>query len=203
WDDNDNVAGATFGIGTGANCVKHIVGNTEDHKAEYGSASKRMATSLSTHLLRLADVYLIYAEAVLGNQASTSDAEALRLFNLVHHRSVPNADAETSLTFDEIFKERRLEMACEGEFWYDLVRLHYYNPALAKQIISQQERGSYGNLRPYYLGTADESSVELYSYKVNLTDDSKFLLPFPTTDISMNPRLLEDPVEFDFSTIEY
>ncbi len=77
WDDANNVAGATFGCGTGANCVKHIVGNTEDHKAEYGSSSLRMATSLSTHLIRLADVYLIYAEAVLGNQTSTSDPEAL------------------------------------------------------------------------------------------------------------------------------
>jgi hypothetical protein len=203
WDDENNVAGATFGVASGANCVKHIVGNTEDHKAEYGSASKRMATSLSTHLLRLAEVYLIYAEAVLGNQASTGDAEALRLFNLVHQRSVPNADDVTSLTFDQIFKERRLELACEGEFWYDLVRLHYYNPALAKQKINQQERGSYQNLRAYYLGEADESSVELNSFKVNVTDDSKFLLPFPSNDINMNPRLLEDPVPFDFGTIDY
>ena len=203
WDDNNNVAGATFGIGTGSNCVKHIVGNTEDHKAEYGSASKRMATSLSTHILRLAEVYLIYAEATLGNGASTSDAEALRLFNLVHHRALPNADDATSLTFDDIFKERRLELACEGEFWYDLVRLHYYNPESAKQIINAQERGSYGNLRAYYAGTADVSTVALYSFKVNVTDDSKFLLPFPSNDISMNPRLLEDPVPFDFSTIDY
>lgn len=203
WDDNNNVAGATFGVGSGANCVKHIVGNIADHTAEYGSPSLRMATSLSTHILRLADVYLIYAEAVLGNQASTSDAEALRVFNLVRHRAMPNADAETSLTFDKIFKERRLELACEGDFWYDLVRLHYYNPTLAKQIINQQERGSYGNLRAYYLGQADVSSVQLYSYKANLTDDTKFLLPFPTTDINMNKHLLEDPVEFDFGTIEY
>jgi hypothetical protein len=203
WDDNNNVAGATFGVGSGANCVKHIVGNLADHTAEYGSPSLRMATSLSTHILRLADVYLVYAEAVLGNQASTSDAEALRVFNLVRNRAMPNADAEASLTFDKIFKERRLELACEGEFWYDLVRLHYYNPALAKQIINQQERGSYGNLRAYYLGQADVSTVQLYSYKANLTDDTKFLLPFPTTDINMNPRLLEDPVEFDFSTIDY
>jgi hypothetical protein len=179
------------------------VGNTEDHKAEYGSASKRMATSLSTHILRLAEVYLIYAEATLGNGASTSDAEALRLFNLVHHRALPNADDATSLTFDNIFKERRLELACEGEFWYDLVRLHYYNPERAKQIINAQERGSYGNLRAYYAGTADVSTVTLYSFKVNVTDDSKFLLPFPSNDISMNPRLLEDPVPFDFSTIGY
>lgn len=203
WDDANNVAGATFGCGTGANCVKHIVGNTEDHKAEYGSASLRMATSLSTHLIRLADVYLIYAEAVLGNQASTSDPEALRLFNLVRHRAIANAPNETSLTFMKIFNERRLELACEGDNWYDLVRLHYYNPTLAKQLINKQERGTYNNLKAYYRDEVPQSSVTLNTFKVNLTDDSKFFLPFPDVDISMNKHLLEDPVEFDFSTIGY
>jgi starch-binding outer membrane protein, SusD/RagB family len=203
WDDINNVAGATFGCGTGANCVKHIVGNTEDHKAEYGSASLRMATSLSTHLIRLADVYLIYAEAVLGNQASTSDPEALRLFNLVRHRAIANAPDETSLTFMKIFNERRLELACEGDNWYDLVRLHYYNPTLAKQLINKQERGTYNNLKAFYRDEVPQSSVTLNTFKVNLTDDSKFFLPFPDIDISMNKHLLEDPVEFDFSTIGY
>jgi hypothetical protein len=203
WDDANNVAGATFGVGTGANCVKHIVGNTEDHKAEYGSASLRMATSLSTHLIRLADIYLIYAEAVLGNQASTSDPEALRLFNLVRHRGIANAPDETSLTFEIIFKERRLEMACEGDNWYDFVRLHYYNPSLAKQWINRQERGTFNNLKAYYRDEVSQSSVTLNSFKANLTDDTKFFLPFPDVDISMNKHLLEDPVEFDFNTIGY
>jgi len=203
WDDNNNVAGATFGVGTGANCVKHIVGNTEDHKAEYGSSSLRMATSLSTHILRLADVYLIYAESVLGNQASTSDAEALRVFNLVRKRAIANAAPETSLTFEKIFKERRLELACEGDNWYDFVRLHYYNPTLAKQWINKQERGTYNNLKSYYRDEVAQSAVTLNSFKANLTDDSKFNLPFPDVDISMNKNLLEEPVEFDFGTIGY
>ena len=203
WDDNNNVAGATFGIGTGANCVKHIVGNTEDHKAEYGSASLRMATSLSTHLIRLADVYLIYAEAILGNQASTSDPEALKYFNMVRKRSIANAPPETSLTFEKIFKERRLELACEGDNWYDFVRLHYYNPSLAKQWINKQERGSYNNLKPFYRDEVPQSSVTLSSFRVNLTDDAKFSLPFPDVDISLNKHLLEDPVEFDFNSIGY
>jgi hypothetical protein len=203
WDDNNNVAGATFGVGTGANCVKHIVGNTEDHKAEYGSSSLRMATSLSTHILRLADVYLIYAEAVLGNQASTSDAEALRVFNLVRKRAIANASPETSLTFEKIFNERRLELACEGDNWYDFVRLHYYNPTLAKQWINKQERGTYTSLKEYYRDEVAQSAVTLNSFKANLTDDSKFNLPFPDVDISMNKHLLEEPVEFDFGTIGY
>jgi hypothetical protein len=203
WDDANNVAGATFGCGTGANCVKHIVGNTEDHKAEYGSSSLRMATSLSTHLIRLADIYLIYAEAVLGNQASTSDPEALRLFNAVRQRGIPTAPAETELTFMKIFNERRLEFACEGDNWYDYVRLHYYNPELAKELINKQERGTYNNLREYYMDEVTQDQVTLNTFKVGLTDDSKFFLPFPSGDINVNKHLLEDPVEFDFSTIGY
>ena len=203
WDDENNVAGATFGVGTGANCVKHIVGNTEDHKAEYGSASLRMATSLSTHIIRLADIYLIYAEAELGNQASTSDPEALRVFNLVRKRAISNATLETSLTFEKIFNERRLELACEGDNWYDFVRLHYYNPTLAKQWINRQERGTYNNLKEYYRDEVAQDAVTLNSFKANLTDDSKFNLPFPDVDISMNKHLLEEPVEFDFGTIGY
>jgi hypothetical protein len=203
WDDKNNVAGATFGCGTGANCVKHIVGNSEDHTAEYGSPSARMATSLSTHVLRLADIYLVYAEAVLGNGASTSDAEALRVFNLVLSRSVPGAQPYTSLTFRQIFDERRKELACEGDNWYDYVRLHYYNPTLAKQMINAQERGSWNALIDYYKGTATIADVTLNSFKANLTDDSKFFLPFPSNDVTMNPNLLADPVPFDFSTIGY
>lgn len=203
WDDGNNVAGATFGCGTGANCVKHIVGNTEDHTAEYGSAPLRMATSLSTHLIRLADIYLIYAEAVLGNQASTSDPEALRLFNLVRNRAIANAPAETSLTFAQIFNERRLELAGEGDNWYDFVRLHYYDPSLAKQWLNNQERGTFNNLKPFYKDEVAQSQVTLNSFKLNLTDDSKFFLPFPEVDISMNKYLMEDPVEFDFKSIGY
>jgi starch-binding outer membrane protein, SusD/RagB family len=203
WDDNNNVAGATFGCGTGANCVKHIVGNTEDHKAEYGASSKTMATSLSTHLIRLADIYLIYAEAVLGNQVSTSDPEALRLFNLVRHRGIASAPDETSLTFEKIFKERRLELAGEGDNWYDFVRLHYYNPSLAKQWINKQERGTYNNLKAYYKDEVPQSGVTVNTFKANLTDDTKFNLPFPNVDISMNKNLLEDPVPFDFNSIKF
>jgi hypothetical protein len=72
-----------------------------------------MSTALSTHLLRLSDVYLIYAEALLGNATSTSNAEALKYFNAVRARSISNYVNKTSITFDDIFKERRLELACE------------------------------------------------------------------------------------------
>ncbi|WP_339737868.1 RagB/SusD family nutrient uptake outer membrane protein [uncultured Sunxiuqinia sp.] len=206
WDDEDNVAGATFGIGTGANCVKHIVGHFEgDHKAEAGVPARTMATDLATHILRLADVYLIYAEAILGNNESTSDPEALMVFNAVRKRSIAAHENVSSITFEDIFKERRLELALECDNWYDFVRLHYYKPQLAKQWLNNQERGSYNNIMGYYEEEVDKADVTIESFKVNITDDLKFTLPFPEVDLAMNPNLRSDvePVPFDFSTLEY
>jgi len=206
WDDDNNVAGATFGIGTGANCVKHIVGHFEgDHKDEAGVPARRMATDLATHILRLADVYLIYAEAILGNNETTSDPEALKVFNAVRKRSISSHTDVASISFEDIFKERRLELALECDNWYDFVRLHYYRPELAKQWLNAQERGSYNSLREYYDGEVEKSAVTITSFKINITSDSKFQLPFPEVDLAMNPNLRDDvePVPFDFSTIEY
>ena len=189
----------------GANEVKHIVGNDNDHQIGIGHAMARMATSLSTHLLRLSDVYLIYAEAVLGNSASTSDAKALKAFNDVRGRSVQGYEAKTSITWQDIWKERRLELACEGDRWYDYVRWHYYEPAKAIAEIKAQRRNQYLGLGGYYETGILDTEVTYYDTGAaapNVTD-AHFQLPFPDTDLTMNPNLLLDPVEFDLSTIQY
>lgn len=192
----------TYGVGTGSNMVKHLVGNNNDHVIGAGTGMNRMATALATHILRLADVYLIYAEAVLGNAASTSDTKALAAFNAVRSRSINGVSPKTSITFDDIFNERRKELACEGDNWYDYVRLSYYNPELAKDKLAAQERGSWNNIDAYYKGEADVSTVTLGSWKV-VRSNIVFTIPFPDTDLAANPRLSEDPVAFDFSSIGY
>lgn len=204
YDWKNSVAtGITYGSPTGSNCVKNIVGNNYDHQQGSGMAMNRMATALSTHLLRLADVYLIYAEAVLGNAASTSDDKALTAFNLVRGRSVKNYIPKTSLTFDDIFKERRLELAGEGDFWYDFVRLSYYKPQEAKARIAAQERGWWESLEAFYKGElSDQTLLKIGTWKVN-ESDIEFEMPFPDTDLAMNPHLGEEPVPFDFSSIGY
>lgn len=205
FNSDNNVAGAEFGVGTGANMVKHIVGHVEgDHKAENGRNGDRMASDLATHILRLADVYLIYAEAILGNNPSTSDAQALTYYNKVRVRANANAPEITSFNFEDIFKERRRELACEGDNWYDFVRLSYYNPSLAIQWINNQERGSYDGINDYFLGRVPSSEVTLNSFKVTITVD-KFKLPFPEVDLAINPNLRPnvEPVPFDFTSIPY
>jgi len=201
-NSSDGSLTVTFGSATGSNCVKHLVGDNADHVAGIKIGMNRMATALSTHILRLADVYLIYAEAKLGNSASTSDASALGAFNAVRGRSVKNYVNKTSITFDDIFNERRLELACEGDYWYDFVRLSYYKESEARERLAAQERGYWNGLEGFYKGQTDASTVTLGSWKVS-SSNIKFTIPFPDTDLAANPHLSEDPVSFDFSSIGY
>jgi len=189
----------------GANEVKHLVGNDNDHQIGIGHAMARMATSLSTHLLRLSDVYLIYAEAVLGNNTTTSDAKALKAFNDVRGRSLQGYEPKTTISWNDIWKERRLELACEGDRWYDYVRWHYYEPAKAIAEIKGQKRSQYNGLGTYYRTGVLDTEVTYYDANPNIPNvtDQHFELPFPDTDLTMNPNLLLDPVEFDLSTIQY
>ena len=64
---------------------KYIIGS---QKIQRGKGSE-MCEYINTYMLRLAEVYLIYAEAILGNSSSTSDAEALKYYNAVRQRAMP------------------------------------------------------------------------------------------------------------------
>ncbi|MDR0893745.1 MAG: RagB/SusD family nutrient uptake outer membrane protein [Prevotellaceae bacterium] len=203
----------SFDSSTGANAVKHLVGNNEDHLAEIGTPNGQMKTGLATHILRLADVYLILAEATLGNAESTTDATALRAFNAVRDRA--GVDEKTSITFDDIFKERRLELAYEGDYWYDFVRLSYYKPAEAVAMINAQNRKNYIGLNDYYKSTNDAPYAGgdgLMIPRINKeeppTGDNyctpeSFTVPFPETDLQMNPHLNEEPQDADISQYTY
>ncbi|MBK0377963.1 RagB/SusD family nutrient uptake outer membrane protein [Mucilaginibacter segetis] len=76
--------------------------------------------------IRLADTYLMEAEALV--QAGTNTGRAGDLLNAVRARV--GLAAETP-TLDNIYKERRLELATEGHRWFDLVRTGQAPAALA------------------------------------------------------------------------
>ena len=182
----------------GSNNVKHLYGDAADHQAEMGIADGRMASALATHLLRLSDVYLIHAEAMtlLGRG---SEQSALDAFNAVHQRAIPTAVAVTSLNFDMIWKERRLEFAGEGDRWYDYVRRAYYDVNSCIAELKAQHRNRLWNCDPLYKAyyksgtwnlTTTDGQVE-YDYDTevpNVTANS-FTLPFPSEDVALNPNL--------------
>ncbi|SDG60851.1 RagB/SusD family nutrient uptake outer membrane protein [Chitinophaga filiformis] len=70
--------------------------------------------------IRLADTYLMEAEALVkSGQSGGAGSRAYELLNAVRARVGLNPIEATD---DNIFKERRLELAGEGHRWFDLVR---------------------------------------------------------------------------------
>lgn len=153
----------------------------------------------NTYMLRLAEMYLIYAEAELGNAASTTDAKALQYFNAVHTRAgLP--EFAGALTWDDIFEERIKEFAMESIAWYDLVRLHYYDAAKAYAIINNQDRGTFGitpNQWPDPTAWTFTRNTWVAIRYANATPGN-FLLPLPASEVSQAPSLTEEPVPYQF-----
>ncbi len=199
---------------TGAASVKHLYGDDADHVKYLGSSAARMASKLWTHILRLSDVYLIYCEAKIGDNGTTTDPKALQYFYDVRHRSVKGYDkVPASISWEDVWKERRLELACEGDRWYDFVRRYYYDPQGAISEIKTQRRNGYDQsalnklYKAYYeSGYTQWGSTADITYDdknaPNVTDQS-FTLPLPSSDVIYNPLLLEDPEDFDLSTISF
>lgn len=86
----------------------------------------QMASPLNTYIQRLADVYLMKAEAILGNAESTSDPDALEAFNEVRLRA--GVDPKKSITFQDILRERRIEFCMEYFNWWDMVTYYRWKP---------------------------------------------------------------------------
>lgn len=182
----------------GGNNVKHLYGDIADHKAEYGISPARMASAVPTPILRLADVYLIYAEAEVL-QGNNTDNFALECFNNVHARACDwkwdKFTKKETLTFDDIWKERRLEFAGEGDRWYDYVRRAYYDVNGCIADLKAQHRNAMWNCneayKKYYENGTWDNSVIQYDEGTpapNVTESS-FILPFPTEDVALNPNL--------------
>ena len=188
---------------SGALYAKHLYGCGSDHSAALGVSADRMCYQLPTHILRLADIYLIYAEAcVLTGDANS----ALEYVNKVRARA--NATLLTSCTFEDVWKERRLELALEGDRWYDYVRRSYYDVDACIAELKAQRRshwdGITGVYEKYVLDDAgnyagpgahawDVSQIS-YNNSEELIDvkASMFIVPFPTEDVVMNPAVGSD-----------
>ena len=197
----------------GAQNVKHAYGNNNDHVAELGIAPARMAYAVATHILRLADVYLVLAESqALLDGGQTTNAKALEAFNAVRGRAISGYTPKTSISFDDVWKERRLEFAGEGDRWYDFVRRAYYEPSKCIEELTAQKRNGWWNLSEVYktyfkTGVWDASSSEYdSSTPAPLVTEKTFTIPFPTEDVSVNPNLGSNvaPVNVDVrSTYSY
>ncbi|MEP7110999.1 MAG: RagB/SusD family nutrient uptake outer membrane protein, partial [Ferruginibacter sp.] len=172
---------------TSSSMKKHIVGNDIDNSSplmDLWSSPEHNAT------LRLADVYLIYAEAIMGSNTTTSDPDALLYYNKVRTRA--GIDPISTITLDTLISERRIELAFEGQYWGDLVRLSYWQPAKALAIINAQNRAFFS----YAAGVATPDTSPVVS--VLPATANSFTLQIPAVELTANPKLAEPPVPYTF-----
>jgi len=141
---------------TGYNLRKFLV--TKSVSATYDNSP------LNFPILRYADVLLMKAEA-LNNLGNTSEAEAP--LNKVRQRAgLSDISGLTQSEFKErVLNERRMELAFEGQRWFDLIRV---------------DDGQWGLDFLHSIGRVNASSKHL-------------LLPIPQKEIDTNPNLVQNP----------
>lgn len=122
-------------------------------------------------MFRLADVYLMYAEAILRGGAGGEKGTALGYINNLRNRGYHSAFgniAENDLTLDFILKERARELYWEGVRRTDLIRF------------SKFVKGYNWDFKG---GVATGVDV----------DDRFLVYPIPTTDLTVNGNLVQNP----------
>lgn len=121
-------------------CKKGVLGTKNDVEP---AALAQMASPLNTYIQRLADVYLMKAEAILGNNESTSDPEALAAFDAVHNRARVEAVHPTSITLMDLIRERRIEFCMEYFNWWDMVTWYRWKPQTMLNFFNRQQHRAF------------------------------------------------------------
>lgn len=189
------VYGETENAGSqGANIKKYVIGTN----AVNGFAVNNNS-GINTYMMRLAEVYLNYAEATLGNNGKTTDATALKYFNALRTRA--GVASKNSLTFEDIRHEFRVETAFEGLYWYFIVRRGYYQQQEMVNYVNHQHR----NASYYKSATHEYVLSEDYAEpgpSVATATAKNLTLPIADTDQTKNP-LLKPDASGNIATVAY
>lgn len=124
-------------------------------------------------MFRLAEAYLIYAEAAVRANNSTAIAQAVTYINNLRLRAYGNTSgnltAASQLTLDFILDERARELYWEGKRRTDLIRYDRFTTATY--------------LWPWKGGVKDGTAVGAH----------RNLFPIPAAEINTNPNLKQNP----------
>lgn len=160
--------------GTNVGIKKYVIGNptTGGNEQSYPN---------NTYILRYGELLLIHAEAALNGGGPAG--EGIESYNKVRERA--GLDPIENPTLEDVFQERRIELALEMEFWYDVVRR---GPDFAIPFLANTERGTYNN-------DTTPPTVAPETFTPNMDD---MLFPYPSSETQSNPALLDAPVPYNF-----
>ncbi len=100
-----------------------------------------------TPMIRMSEVYLNLAEALMGQQReeTSTDTDVLTSINTVRHRAYKSEiDRDRypgdyqSVNLDTLLLERRMEFFCEGLYWTDIVRRSFMGNSHLKRMVDYQ-----------------------------------------------------------------
>lgn len=94
----------------------------------------RLASTTSYIDMRLAEVYLNYAEAVVENGSGAGDKDQAKKYLNALRRRAGHTD-EIPLTLENVLKERRVEMAFEGKRFWDMNRRREFHTEFSNNRI--------------------------------------------------------------------
>ena len=135
----------------------------------YSSDSYEKFSSIDFPMIRLAEMYLIYAEAQARLDGGiTTDSKALGYVKALRDRA--GVSMPSSIDLDFILKERARELMLEGHRRTDLIRYGYFT--------------SMSFPWPYKGGVPDGRTA-LPSYRT--------IYPILSTDLTENPNLVQNP----------
>lgn len=142
---------------------------------EYAFMYKLRSANSSIIKLRLADILLLKAEA-LAMKGGSHLAEAADIVNQIRERAgidelSQSVKGSQSEMINAVLKERRLELAFEGQRFFDLIR--------------------YGKLQEVMNGLNQRDSGRLP--QVKSFDENSELLPIPQTILDNNSNLVQNP----------
>ena len=139
-------------------------------------------------IMRYADVLLMYAEAC----AQTNDNDGLQYLQMVQQRAGSDY-VSTSLTMDDVKKERNYELWMEGSRWIDMKRWGEFEkakkagsriPSLKDAFINDNEPAHRGYL------TYSEPNAGL---SVGFKEGKHEWFPYPYNVTSINPNIVQNP----------
>ena len=185
---------------------KYVLGHSADVDGGIGDAQD---APNNIYLMRLADVYMTYAEAVMGVNNSTSNQTALDRVNAVRARA-GLAGYQGSMTWEQLVSERRREFAFESNNWFDVLRWYYRDANAALAYLNGMKRHemyvfdwnrpeSQRNLREAYsIASSKEEGGQYDPGDITLTLNS-FVMPIPANVLTASPQLADAPVEYVFN----
>jgi hypothetical protein len=144
-------------------------------------------------IVRYAEVLLSYIESKLEAGETITQADLDKSINLVRGRACVNMPKVTETNPDKLRKivrrERHVELAFEGERYYDILRWGIAGDELNQQFTGMKLTTDPANYKDFAVDEKGYFKAQKRNFKKGVNE----LWPIPLSEIQINPNLEQNP----------